>query len=225
MAKQTDPRLLQAMQAIASGQTEQADMLCRSVLAEKKRNDLAMALLAQVCNATDNYEEAMQLIRSAIAKNNKRADYHGLLADMLTTRGDFKGALASYDKALKLQLLNTKIEFKIVRGAMIQEGVDDEGFAKKLVDWADIIRKTFYDDAIDEVISTRRLVHIVKAFSIFKDKLKAINLCVARFDNETKDAFLDLYTKIDAGVSLDNETNEETSATPEGESNGESSED
>jgi tetratricopeptide (TPR) repeat protein len=103
MAKQTDPRLLQAMQAIASGQTEQADMLCRSVLAEKKRNDLAMALLAQVCNATDNYEEAMQLIRSAIAKNNKRADYHGLLADMLTTRGDFKGALTSYDKALKLQ--------------------------------------------------------------------------------------------------------------------------
>ena len=120
---------------------------------------------------------------------------------------------------------DTKIEFKIVRGAMIQEGVDDEGFAKKLVDWADVIRKTFYDDAIDEVISTRRLVHIVKAFSIFKDKLKAINLCVARFDNETKDAFLDLYTKIDAGVSLDNETNEETSATPEGESNGESSED
>ena len=120
---------------------------------------------------------------------------------------------------------DTKIEFKIVRGAMIQEGVDDEGFAKKLVDWADVIRKTFYDDAIDEVISTRRLVHIVKAFSIFKDKLKAINLCVARFDNETKDAFLDLYTKIDAGVSLDNETNEEASATPEGESNGESSED
>ena len=114
---------------------------------------------------------------------------------------------------------DTKIEFKIVRGAMIQEGVDDEGFAKKLVDWADVIRKTFYDDAIDEVISTRRLVHIVKAFSIFKDKLKAINLCVARFDNETKDAFLDLYTKIDAGVSLDNETNEETPATPEGEDN------
>ena len=71
MAKQTDPRLIQAMQAFASGQTQQAEMLCRSVLAEKKRDDLAMALLAQVCNATGKYEESMQLIRNAIAKNNK----------------------------------------------------------------------------------------------------------------------------------------------------------
>ena len=114
---------------------------------------------------------------------------------------------------------DTKVEFRIVKGAMTSEGVDDDEFARKLVDWADIIRKTFFDDAIDEVISTRRLVHVVKAFSIFSDKLKAINLCIARFDNETKDAFLDLYTKIDAGVSLDNETNEETPATPEGEDN------
>ena len=114
---------------------------------------------------------------------------------------------------------DTKVEFRIVKGAMTSEGVDDDEFARKLVDWADIIRKTFFDDAIDEVISTRRLVHVVKAFSIFSDKLKAINLCIARFDNETKDAFLDLYTKTDAGVSLDNETNEETPATPEGEDN------
>jgi len=103
MAKQTDPRLIQAMQAFASGQTQQAEMLCRSVLAEKKRDDLAMALLAQVCNATGKYEESMQLIRNAIAKNNKRADYHGLLGDMLTTKGDFRNALGAYDKALKLQ--------------------------------------------------------------------------------------------------------------------------
>jgi tetratricopeptide (TPR) repeat protein len=103
MAKKTDPRLLQAMQAIASGQSSQAESLCRSVLLERKRDDLAMALLAQACNATGKYDEAMQLIRSAIAKNNKRADYHGLLADMLTTQGDFRGALGAYDKALKLQ--------------------------------------------------------------------------------------------------------------------------
>ena len=114
---------------------------------------------------------------------------------------------------------DTKVEYRIVKGAMTSEGVEDDEFGKKLVDWADIIRKTFFDDAIDEVISTRRLVHVVKAFSIFNDKLKAINLCIARFDNETKDAFLDLYTKIDAGVSVDNETNEETPATPEGEDN------
>jgi tetratricopeptide (TPR) repeat protein len=103
MAKQTDPRLLQAMQAIASGQSTQAEDLCRSVLAERKRDDLAMALLAQACNSSGKYDEAMQLIKSAIAKNNKRADYHGLLADMLTTQGDFRGALGAYDKALKLQ--------------------------------------------------------------------------------------------------------------------------
>ncbi|MBC8309444.1 MAG: tetratricopeptide repeat protein [Phycisphaerales bacterium] len=103
MAKQTDPRLLQAMQAIASGQSTQAEELCRLVLTERKRDDLAMALLAQACNSSGKYDEAMQLIKSAIAKNNKRADYHGLLADMLTTQGDFRGALGAYDKALKLQ--------------------------------------------------------------------------------------------------------------------------
>jgi tetratricopeptide (TPR) repeat protein len=102
MAKQTDPRLIQAINAIASGQSQQAEDLCRSVLTEKKRDDLAMALLAQVCNSTGKYEEGFKLIRSAISKNNKRADYHGLLADMLTTHGDFRNALRSYDMALKL---------------------------------------------------------------------------------------------------------------------------
>ena len=102
MAKQPDARLVQAINAIAQGQMHQADALCRAVLAERRRDDLAMAILAQACNASGNYEEAMQLIRSAIAKNSKRADYHGLLADMLTTQGEFKHAIAAYDKALKL---------------------------------------------------------------------------------------------------------------------------
>jgi hypothetical protein len=69
-----------------------------------------------------------------------------------------------------------------------------------LVDWADIIRKTYYDGAIDELISTRRLVHISKAFAIFGDRLKAIDMCINRFDEETKSAFRELYTKIDEGV-------------------------
>lgn len=73
----------------------------------------------------------------------------------------------------------------------------DEDFADKLVGWAEIIRKTFVEGAIDELISTRRLVHIVKAFSVFKDRQKAINLCINRFDSDTKNAFLDLYQKID----------------------------
>ena len=74
----------------------------------------------------------------------------------------------------------------------------DADFCKRLSDWADIIRKTFYDGGVDEVISTRRLVHIVRAYNIFNDKAKAIQVCVNRFDDETKQAFIDLYDKVDA---------------------------
>ena len=78
----------------------------------------------------------------------------------------------------------------------------DEKFCARLADWADIIRKTFYDGGIDEVISTRRLVHILRAYSIFGDKVKAIQLCINRFDDETKQAFLDLYDKVDNDVDI-----------------------
>ena len=79
----------------------------------------------------------------------------------------------------------------------------DIDFVNHLVNWADIIRKTFYDDGIDEVVSTRRLCHIVQTFSIFDNKAKAIDLCISRFDDDTKEAFLDLYSKVDAGVIID----------------------
>ena len=79
---------------------------------------------------------------------------------------------------------------------------DDADFCKRLSDWADIIRKTFYDGGIEEIISTRRLVHIVKAYSIFNDKEKAISVCVNRFDDDTKQAFLELYDKVDADFDL-----------------------
>ena len=78
-------------------------------------------------------------------------------------------------------------------------------FTDKLIAWADIIRKTFYDDGVDEVISTRRLCHIAQTYSIFRDRMKAINLCISRFDDDTKAAFLDLYTKIDADVNAFNQ--------------------
>ena len=78
----------------------------------------------------------------------------------------------------------------------------DENFCKRLADWADIIRKTFYDGGIEEIISTRRLVHIIKAYNIFGDKAKAIQVCVNRFDDETKKAFLELYDKVDADFEL-----------------------
>ena len=91
-------------------------------------------------------------------------------------------------------------EKKIVKGDFAILGVNDDDFANKLVDWADVIRKSFYEGAVDEVISTRRLVHIAKAYSMFNDKLKSIEVCLARFDEDTKASFLDLYTKVDEGV-------------------------
>lgn len=94
-------------------------------------------------------------------------------------------------------------EKKIVTKMLESVNIDDNDYVVNLVDWADTIRKTFYAGGIDEVISTRRLGHIAKATSIFGSKLDAIKYCINRFDDETKEAMLDLYTKIDSGVSLE----------------------
>ena len=97
------------------------------------------------------------------------------------------------------------VEKKIIIKLMENLGCVDEEYAAKLVDWADLIRKTFYDGGVDEIIATRRLVHIIHAFAIFKDRMKAIAMCVARFDDQTKDTFMDLYSKLDDKVSLPSE--------------------
>ena len=102
------------------------------------------------------------------------------------------------------------VEQRILEGIALDLGVEDREFCKRLVDWGDVIRKTFYDGGIEEIISTRRLVHIVRAYSIFNDKAKAIQVCVNRFDDETKQAFLELYDKIDADFVMPYETNELT---------------
>ena len=103
------------------------------------------------------------------------------------------------------------VEKKIVLGSMKKYGAVDEDFATNLVTWSEVIRKTFFDGGVDELISTRRLDHIAKSFSIFKDKQKSIELCVSRFDQDTKESFLDLYSKIDAGVNpLEENAPEET---------------
>ena len=94
-------------------------------------------------------------------------------------------------------------EKKIVLKHMDKYGKTDHDFAELLSQWSDTIRKTFDDDGIDELISTRRLCHITQTYSIFDDRMKAIQLCVNRFDNDTKEAFLDLYSKVDASVNVD----------------------
>ena len=96
-------------------------------------------------------------------------------------------------------------ERSILKKEMELTGDVDTEFCHKLVDWADIIRKTYYEGAIDDVITTRRLVHIVNAFRMFDDKLKSITMCISRFDEETRNSILDLYSKIDAGVDLNAE--------------------
>ena len=114
--------------------------------------------------------------------------------------------LERFTISIDQQYPTAAIEKKIVTKHFEKFGVkingDIEEFTSKLIDWADIIRKTFYDDGVDEVISTRRLCHIVQTYSIFNDRMKAINLCIARFDEDTKEAFLDLYTKVDSGVDM-----------------------
>ena len=96
-------------------------------------------------------------------------------------------------------------EEKIVMKHMQKFEAVDEEFGKLLVGWADAIRKTFYDEGIDEVISTRRLCHIVQTFSIFGKRDKAIALCVNRFDDDTRAAFIDLYEKVDATINAPEE--------------------
>lgn len=122
--------------------------------------------------------------------------------------------LERFTVAIDQKFPSPSIETKILNNHMTKFGNEDTDFVEKLVTWADIIRKTFYDEGVDEVISTRRLCHIAQTYSIFNNRAKAIDLCIARFDEDTKSAFLDLYSKVDAGVeNLDgtNETTEEAS--------------
>ena len=96
-----------------------------------------------------------------------------------------------------------KVEEKILVGTLAKTGKKDANFCKKLVTWADVIRKTYFDGGVDEIISTRRLVHIIQAYAIFNNKVKAIEVCTNRFDDDTKNSFMELYTKVDAGASAE----------------------
>ena len=102
-------------------------------------------------------------------------------------------------------------ETKILVSVAASVGKHDEEFCKNLANWADIIRRTFKDGGIDEVISTRRLVHIMRAYAIWNNRMKAIKVCVNRFDEETKQSFIELYDKIDAGVDLNEKEDDEGS--------------
>ena len=111
--------------------------------------------------------------------------------------------LERFPVTFEQQYPTAKVEEKIVAQKLASAGKRDQKFAHNLVTWADVIRKTYIDGGCDEIISTRRLVHIAEAYGIFKNKMKAINVCTNRFDEDTKSSFTDLYTKVDSGASVE----------------------
>jgi hypothetical protein len=111
--------------------------------------------------------------------------------------------LERFPVTFEQQYPSAKIEEKIVSQKLKSAGKKDDKFAHNLVTWADVIRKTYNDGGVDEIISTRRLVHIAEAYGIFKNKMKAIAVCTNRFDDDTKNSFVDLYSKVDSGASVD----------------------
>jgi hypothetical protein len=111
--------------------------------------------------------------------------------------------LERFPVTFEQQYPTAKVEEKIVAQKLASAGKRDQKFAHNLVTWADVIRKTYNDGGVDEIISTRRLVHIAEAYGIFRNKMKAIAVCTNRFDDDTKSSFVDLYTKVDSGASVD----------------------
>ena len=111
--------------------------------------------------------------------------------------------LERFPVTFEQQYPTAKVEEKIVAQKLKSAGKSDVKFAHNLVTWADVIRKTYNDGGVDEIISTRRLVHIAEAYGIFRNKMKAIAVCTNRFDDDTKTSFVDLYSKVDSGASVE----------------------
>jgi hypothetical protein len=114
---------------------------------------------------------------------------------------------------------SVSIEKKILNNTLKSYGKSDAKFVDKLTTWADVIRKTYFDGGVDEIISTRRLVHITQAYSIFDNKMKAIQMCTNRFDDDTKNSFVELYTKVDSGASVEDILEDQRKADVEAQTN------
>jgi len=139
--------------------------------------------------------EGFNIVATANTKGKGTEDGRFIAAQMID-----EAFLERFAITVEQEYPDVKIEKKILTLKMKELNCLDEDFVVKLTSWAEIIRKTFEEGGVDELISTRRLLHIIKAFAMFNDRVKAIQLCTNRFDAETKSAFLDLYTKVDAPV-------------------------
>lgn len=151
-------------------------------------------------------QPGFNVIATANTKGRGSEDGKFIGANMLN-----EAFLERFAITVEQQYPEEKYENKILTKMFKEFGIEDVDFIKKLTTWAKIIRKSYQENAVDEVISTRRLVHIAKAYSVFKSRTKAVQLCLNRFDEETKNAFYDLYTKVDVEELLvdDNENNQQ----------------
>ena len=140
--------------------------------------------------------EGFNVIATANTKGRGTEDGRFIAAQILD-----EAFLERFPITVEQEYPSTTVEKKIVNNKMEFYNKVDAEFADKLINWADIIRKTFKEGGVDEIISTRRLVNIVQAYSIFEDRVEAINYCINRFDDDTKTAFMDLWSKMNAPVS------------------------
>ncbi len=151
--------------------------------------------------------EGFNIVATANTKGKGSADGRFMGTNILN-----EAFLDRFSATFYQEYPSTAYEAKILKKQFAQHEMSEDDFVDKLVKWADVIRKSFKEGAVDDIVTTRRLIDITKTFSIFNDKMKAITLCLERFDDETRDSFADLYTKVDAGVSFEedgSETNNE----------------
>jgi cobaltochelatase CobS len=140
-------------------------------------------------------EKGFTIIATANTKGRGTEDGRFIAAQILD-----EAFLERFPITVEQEYPSVAVEKRIVNNKMEFYGRVDTDFAEKLVNWAEIIRKTFVEGGVDEIISTRRLVNIVQAYSIFEDREEAIRYCINRFDEDTKTAFMDLYTKMSAPI-------------------------
>ena len=154
--------------------------------------------------------EGFTIVATANTKGKGSEDGRYMFTNILN-----EAFLERFPMTMEQDWAPASVEKKILRKELQSVNRSDDTFADNLVTWAEAIRRTFDDGGCDEVISTRRLVHIAKAYGIFGDRVKAITFCLNRFDTDTKVSFIDLYTKIDAGVPNSNTATAQATAAPE----------
>ena len=147
--------------------------------------------------------EGFNIVATANTKGKGSADGRFMGTNILN-----EAFLDRFSATFYQEYPSTSYEEKILKKQFAKYEISEDDFVSKLVKWADVIRRSFKEGAVDDIITTRRLIDITKTFSIFNNKMKAITLCLERFDDETRDSFADLYTKVDAGVSFEDMQNE-----------------